>query len=68
VLHETRSGRPFCCDDEFPLFCDENDAGYPGGCWPDNAACDTITYCHDYWGACAAGEQPTCIEDELICQ
>ena len=68
VVHKTQSGRPFCCDAEFPLFCDENDAGYPGGCWPQAVDCATITYCDDHFGACPTGQQPSCQEDGLICQ
>lgn len=66
--HETRSGVPVCCDDTRPLFCDENDAGYPGGCWPAVTDCASITFCGDDWGACPVGEQPHCIGDQLMCQ
>ncbi len=65
--HETTSGRPICCSNDRPRFCNENSDGYVGGCWQDIADCDTIIYCDGAWRACAQGTQPTCEDDTLKC-
>jgi hypothetical protein len=68
VRYETASGRPICCTDTRPLFCDENSDGYPGGCWSDQIDCDTIIPCGDYWSACTTGTHGTCVDGEIVCQ
>ena len=68
VEYTSSSGKVICCDADEAVFCDENSNGYAGGCWPSEVDCNTITYCHDHWGACRTGEQPSCRDDELICR
>ncbi len=65
--YETSSGRPFCCTEDHPLFCDENDDGYKGGCWSPAIDCGTVIECDDFWGACLVGLTSSCTDKELAC-
>ena len=66
-VNQTLSGRPVCCPPENPIFCDENEAGYDGGCWWDTIDCDTIIECNGVWGACETGRTSSCEENTLRC-
>ena len=65
--YETASGRPVCCTDDRPLFCDENDAGYEGGCWTVIIDCSTIIPCNESWGACVEGMVASCKDGLISC-
>jgi hypothetical protein len=66
--HTTSSGAAFCCSETYPVFCDENDAGYPGGCWSEGASCETLLFCIDRWSICYEGTLPYCDEtDGMLC-
>ena len=65
--YETASGRPVCCTDDLPVFCDESAGGYTGGCWSEGVDCTTVIYCGGFWGACTEGRSSTCEEDTLRC-
>ena len=65
--HETTSGRPICCPPDRPIFCDENDMGYGGGCWQARVDCSTITHCQGTWRACFEGMVPICPNDQFGC-
>ena len=65
--YETASGRPVCCTDDLPVFCDENSDGYAGGCWSDGVDCTTVIYCGSFWGACTEGHSSSCEDDSLRC-
>lgn len=54
-VHYTASGKPFCCGVDFPTFCDENQQGYPGGCWQAGVDCRTVVQCEGTWAACGSG-------------
>ena len=66
--YETTSGRPVCCPPESPTFCDENDAGYPGGCWGATIGCETIIECDGFFGACPVGQTASCEDGALACR
>jgi hypothetical protein len=66
--HATTSGRPVCCTSGNPTFCDENEAGYYGGCWGEDMDCATIIPCNGVFGACAAGLTSSCEDGVLRCQ
>ena len=68
VRFQTVSGRPVCCTEERPQFCDENDSGYSGGCWVSEIDCDTIIPCGDYFSACPSGFSPRCEADHIVCE
>ena len=68
TVYHTTSGRPVCCTTDRPMFCDENDNGYEGGCWTAHIDCSTITLCNGYWGACPNGAFPSCEENIVRCQ
>ena len=68
TVHYTTSGRPACCTDDRPVFCDENAEGYPGGCWSAGIDCSTIAMCNGFWGACPNGAIPTCEGTIIRCQ
>ncbi len=59
-VYYSASGKPFCCDAEFPTFCDETDQGYEGGCWQAGVDCQTMAQCGDTWTACASGMVVVC--------
>lgn len=67
VEYINASGKPICCGDERPLFCDENANGYSGGCWNDGVDCSTVISCGGFWGACMEGRESVCEEDALRC-
>jgi hypothetical protein len=67
-VYWTQSQMPVCCSPEQPVFCDENDNGYVGGCWPSQIDCNTITMCNGYWGACPAGGIPACEGTRIVCR
>jgi hypothetical protein len=67
-VYWTLSQMPVCCNPDQPVFCDENDNGYAGGCWPPQIDCNTITMCNGYWGACSAGGIPACEGTRIVCQ
>lgn len=65
---ESSSGRPFCCTEDHPTFCDENDDGYKGGCWSPAIDCGTVIECDGYWGACLTGLVSSCTDGgDLTC-
>ncbi|MBN2530995.1 MAG: hypothetical protein JXR76_31705 [Deltaproteobacteria bacterium] len=67
-MHTTASGKVVCCNGLYPVFCDENDAGYSGSCWPEEVNCDSITLCSDSWHACKTGSLPYCdASGNMIC-
>ncbi len=65
--YETLSGKPFCCAENRPQFCDE-EGEFRGGCWTQDVDCTSITYCEDNWKACFNGTKPVCEDDKFICQ
>ena len=67
VQYETASGRPVCCTDDLPVFCDESSDGYTGGCRSEGVDCATLIYCGGFWGACTEGHTSSCEEDTLHC-
>ena len=68
VRYETGSGRPICCTEERPLFCDENELGYTGGCWASTINCDSIIPCGDFFSACPLGWSSRCEAGEILCE
>lgn len=61
-VNYTTSGKPVCCETDFPAFCDERSDGYPGGCWQAGVDCATIALCGDTWRACGSGTVVVCEE------
>ncbi len=64
--YKTTSGRRICCTEDTQLFCDETDAGYPGGCFGLGIDCETLSYCGEDWRACREGASPVCSEDDIF--
>jgi hypothetical protein len=68
VLYTTKGGKNVCCGERYPVFCDENEAGYEGGCWSPGADCETIVYCNERWIACPEGTLSACPDGgDIIC-
>jgi hypothetical protein len=58
-------GELFCCDAEFPSFCDV--AGDGTGCWGAGTDCSTITLCGGEWHGCSSYFFPQCNAGEFKC-
>jgi hypothetical protein len=67
-LHLSSSGKAFCCPPEYPVFCDENDAGYTGNCWSEGVDCDTLIDCGSGWQACPEGTESYCNGATMSCR
>ncbi len=58
--HTTSSGKTICCPEDHPNFCDENNSGFPGGCWSEETDCATIIECGGSWTACKEDRTSHC--------
>jgi len=67
--HKTSGGHTLCCPKDSPVFCDEMDNGFGGGCFSTDIDCSTITDCGGKWWACYEEQIPYCDEGkgELEC-